>query len=163
MKLKLLILLGLTVMNLDCMAMYTEENLRQAIENTIHHAMEWKSDNPILGQEEFLKEKGGEELYFESVKVALSGLLDVALSGKSPKENAEALSVSLKTVYNFSHEISEKVSKDSEDAIIGCMGAIIEYYYRQYGLEIEQETDPRLEAYIDYVGEATHDDWKGDE
>ena len=163
MRLKLLLLLGLFIICSNSESMLNETTMRELIEKTISDARKWKVNRAVSGQEEFLKEKGGEELYFESVKVALSDLLDVALSEKSPKENVEPFSISLKTACDFSKELSKKVSESSESSVVACILEIIECYYRQYDLEIEQEADPRLEAYIDYVGEATHDDWKGDE
>ena len=163
MKLKLLLFLGLFTICSNCESMLNETTMGELIEKTISDAKKWKVSRAVSGQEEFLKEKGGEESYFEEVKKALLGLANVALSEVNPKENVEPFSISLKTACDFSRELSRKVSESSEYSVIACILEIIEYYYQQYDLEIEQETDPRLERYIDYIGEATHYDWKGDE
>ena len=139
--------------------MLNETTMRELIEKTISDARKWKVNRAVLGQEEFLKEKGGEESYFESVKVALSGLLDVALSEKSPKENVDAFSASLKKIYEFGIEIAKKVSESSDEAFLECAFEIAEYYYKKYGLFIDSENNPLLKKYIDYLGNATNDDW----
>ena len=159
MKLKLLLFLGLFTICSSCEAMYIETALKELIEKTVNDSKKWKINRAVSEQTEFLKEKGGEEAYFEEVKKALLGLADVALSEVNPRENVEVLHDSLKKIYEFGIELSKKVSESSEETFLECAFEITEYYYKKYDLFIDSENNPRLKKYIDYLGNATNDDW----